>query len=141
MVVHLPGGVCMKTVLLVGLALVSCSGLFAQSQETCPTGFEDMMNYFTMAYPNRLANYMGPGNANPIYTSITPDLGLGFATTGIFLWVKNSAGFPWDIKVFDSNYIYDRATELSWTDPTTFKRFNLDLPMSKRCVPINQGGG
>ena len=131
----------MKTVLLVALALVSCSSLFAQSQETCPTGFEDMMNYFTMAYPNRLANYMGPGNANPIYTTITPDLGSNFATTGEFLWVKSSVGYPWDIKVYDSNYVYDRTTELSWTDPTAFKRFNIDLPMSRRCVPLHGSVG
>lgn len=131
----------MKTVLLVALALVSCSSLFAQNPETCPSGTEDMMNYFTMAYPNRLANYMGPGNSNPIYTSITPDLGSSFATIGQFLWVKSSVGYPWDIKVYDSNYIYDRTTELSWTDPTAFKRFNMDVPMSKRCVTINRGGG
>jgi len=100
-----------------------------------------MMNYFTMAYPNRLASYMGPGNANPIYTTITPDLGSSFAITGQFLWTKSAVGFPWDIKVYDSNYIYDRTTELSWTDATAFKRFNIDLPMSRRCVPIHDGGG
>jgi len=99
-----------------------------------------MMNYFTMAYPNRLTNHMGPGNANPIYTTVTPDLGSSFATTGQFLWVKSSVGFPWDIKVYDSDYIYDRTTELNWTDPTAFKRFNIDLPMSNRCIPINRGG-
>ena len=131
----------MKTVLLVALALVSGSSLFAQNPETCPKGTEDMMNYFTMAYPNRLTNYMGPGNANPIYTTITPDLGSSFATIGQYLWIKSSVGYPWDIKVYDSNYIYDRTTELSWTDPTAFKRFNIDLPMSKRCVTINRGGG
>jgi hypothetical protein len=100
-----------------------------------------MLNYFTMAYPNRLAHYMGPGNANPIYTTVTPDLGSSFATTGQFLWIKSSVGFPWDIRVYDSNYIYDRTTELGWTDPTTFKRFNIDLPTSRRCVPINHEGG
>ena len=130
----------MKTVLLVASVLVSCSSLFAQVK-SCPTGTEDMMNYFTMAYPNRLTNYMGPGNANPIYTTITPDLGSSFATTGLFVWTKSSVGYPWDIKVYDANYVYDRTTELSWTDPTAFKRFNLDLPMSKRCVGTNQWGG
>ena len=131
----------MKTVLLIALSLVSCSSLFAQNRETCPTGFEDMMNYFTMAYPNRLTNYMGPGNANPIYTTITPDLGSSFAITGQYLWIKSSVGYPWDIKVYDNNYIYDRTTELGWTDPTAFKRFNIDLPMSRRCVPIHASAG
>lgn len=99
------------------------------------------MNYFVMGYPNRLNNYMGPGNANPIYTTITPDLGSSFATSGQFDWTKSSVGYPWDIKTFDSNYIYDRTTELSWTDPTSFKRFNTDLPMSRRCVPVKRAGG
>lgn len=131
----------MKTVLLAALVLVSSSSLLAQERESCPTGTEDMLNYFTMAYPNRLDHYMGPGNANPVYTNVTPDLGSNFATTGQFLWIKSSLGFPWDIKVYDPHYIYDRATGLSGTDATAFKRFNKDLPTSKRCVTINQAGG
>jgi hypothetical protein len=100
-----------------------------------------MLKYFTMGYYNRLDHYMGPGNANPIYTVISPDLGATFATTGRFLWLKSAAGYPWDIKAFDSNYIYDRTTELSWTDPTSFKRFNTDMPLSRRCVAVNKSGG
>lgn len=107
---------------------------------SCPAGSEDMMNYFTMGYPNRLDNYMGPGNANPIYTTIVPDLGTAFATAGYFVWTKSAVGYPWDIKTFDSKYIYDRTTELSWTDPTAFKRFTTDLPMSPRCIKIGKAG-
>lgn len=103
---------------------------------TCPAGKEDMLNYFVMAYPNRTTNYMGPGNANPIYTTIVPDLGASFATSGYFVWAKGSQGYPWDIKSFDQNYIYDRTTELNWNDPTSFKRFDADLPISHRCVPL-----
>lgn len=131
----------MKSLILALLALLVCPSVFAQTTQSCPTGTEDMMNYFVMGYPNRLNSYMGPGNANPIYTNITPDLGSSFATTGQFEWTKSSVGFPWDIKTFDSNYIYDRTTELSWTDPTAFKRFNTDLPMSRRCVPVKRAGG
>src|SRR4029077_14354926 len=36
----------------------------------------------------------------------------------------------------DAKFVYDRSTELGWTDPTSFKRFNRDLPMSRRCVPV-----
>src|SRR5215469_7116122 len=135
------GGVSVKTVLLAAIILVSTSSLFAEDRESCPSGTEDMMNYFTMAYPNRLTHHMGPGNANPVYTDVTPDLGSSFATIGRFLWIKSSVGFPWDIKVYDPHYIYDRTTGVSGTDPTAFKRFNIDLPLSKRCVPISQGGG
>ena len=131
----------MKSLTLVLLVLLACPALFAQAIQSCPSATEDMMNYFVMGYPNRLSQYMGPGNANPIYTSITPDLGSSFATSGEFEWIKSSIGYPWDIKTFDSNYIYDRTTELSWTDPTAFKRFNTDLPLSRRCVPVNGAGG
>lgn len=129
----------MKYLLLTALGLALCAPLYAET-ESCPMGTEDMMNYFTMGYPNRLSNNMGPGNANPVYTNIFPDLGESFSTSGYFLWAKSSIGYPWDIKSFDQKYIYDRTTESSWTDPTTFKRFATDLPMSPRCVKIGREG-
>src|SRR5581483_11077526 len=135
-----PLGFRMRAVLVAILLSVSAVCLHAQTF-ACPTGSEDMMSYFAMAYPNRLANYMGPGNANPIYTTIVPDLGTSFANTGYFLWTKSSVGYPWDIKTFDTKYVYDRTTELSWSDPTAFKRFTTDLPMSRRCVKAGQSGG
>ena len=122
---------------MIGIALSSSA--LSQTM-SCPSESEDMMNYFSMGYPSRLANYMGPGNANPIYTTIVPELGDSFATTGFFLWTKSSVGYPWDIKTFDQKYIYDRTTELGWTDPTSFKRFNIDLPVAKRCVQVGQSG-
>jgi hypothetical protein len=99
-----------------------------------------MMKYFTMNYPNRVDHFMGPGNANPVYTSIAPELNSSYASQGYFLWIKSPAGYPWDIKAFDSKYIYDRTTELSWTDPQSFKRFIKDLPMSPRCIPVGEPG-
>lgn len=107
---------------------------------SCPAGSEDMMSYFTMGYPARLDSHMGPGNANPIYTTIVPDLGTAFAPTGYFVWTKSSTGYPWDVKTFDTKYVYDRTTELTWTDPTSFKRFTADLPMSPRCIPAGKAG-
>ena len=92
------------------------------------------MNYFVMAYPARVDSFMAPGNANPIYTSIFPDDATNnYAASGYFVWTKSPVGYPWDIKTFDTQYVYDRTTELSWTDPTTFKRFDHDLPMTRRC--------
>jgi hypothetical protein len=100
-----------------------------------------MMNYFVMAYPARVDSHMAPGNANPIYTSISPDDNTNnYASSGYFLWIKSLAGYPWDIKTFDNQYVYDRATELGWDDPTSFKRFDTDLPMTRRCVPPMWGG-
>ena len=116
---------------------IVCLSTFAAGQTfSCPAGTEDMMSYFAMSYPNRVDNFMGPGNANPIYTSIVPELQNAYAPQGYFLWTKSASGFPWDIKTFDSKYVYDRATELNWTDPTSFKRFTTDLPMSPRCVSM-----
>src|SRR5438552_7553403 len=68
--------------------------------------------------------HMGPGNANPIYSAIFPDNGLSFATTGYFVWTKGANGYPWDVKTFDQNFVYDRSTELTWTDPQTFKKLD-----------------
>ena len=119
------------------LLALALSGAASAQTFSCPSGTEDMLNYFLMAYPNRVDHYMGPGNANPIYSSISPDLQSAFATQGYFVWTKSVNGYPWDVKAFDTNYVYDRSTELSWTDPTSFKRFNADLPMSPRCVSTN----
>jgi hypothetical protein len=105
---------------------------------SCPSGTEDMMNYFSMGSPNQKTKFMGPGNANPIYTTVVPDYGASYAKSGYLVWTKSSARYPWDVKTFDQNYIYDRTTELSWTDATSFKRFSYDLPMSPRCVAVGQ---
>jgi hypothetical protein len=126
--------------LLLALALLAGMPMYAQSSFTCPAGTEDMLKYFVMAYPNRLTHYMGPGNANPVYTTVEPELGAKYSTTGRFLWIKSSAGYPWDVKAFDQNFVYDRSTELNWNDPTSFKRFTSDLPMSHRCVTVGTAG-
>ncbi|MGH9512225.1 MAG: hypothetical protein ACRD2U_08825 [Terriglobales bacterium] len=127
--------------LFLAVALTACPILgHAQSSFTCPTGYEDMMNYFVMAYPNRVDNHMGPGNANAVYSAIFPDDNTNnYAASGYFLWIKSPSGYPWDIKTFDTQYVYDRATELGWTDPTSFKRFDKDLPMTRRCLPVWAG--
>ena len=30
-----------------------------------------------------------------------------------FYWVKNSKGYPWDVKKYDANFIYDTITEIN----------------------------
>ncbi len=99
-----------------------------------------MLEYFVMAYPARLTNYLGPGNANPIYTAVVPEEGSDYAKSGYFVWMKSASGSPWDIKTFDQNYVYDRTTELRWNDPTSFKRFVKDMPISFRCVTTGKAG-
>jgi len=116
--------------------------VYAQQTFSCPgNNKEDMLTYFVMGYPDRVDHYMGPGNANPIYTSINPDLGSGgYALQGTFVWIKSANGYPWDVDTFDSNFIYHRSTELKWSDPTTFKRQAQDMPIAPRCIAIKGAG-
>ena len=129
----------MKKYLLLCIVALACTTAYAQTF-SCPSGTEDMLDYFMMGYPNRTSIHMGPGNANPIYSSITPEDGSAYDTQGYFVWTKSSSGYPWDVKTFDSNYVYDRSTELTWTDPTSYKRFDTDLPISPRCIAVGAAG-
>ena len=97
----------MKVVLCL-FALTLCISAATQAQQSfqCPKGTEDMLSYFVMAYPSRADHYMGPGNANPIYTSIDPEIQTGYAPQGTFFWVKSASGYPWDVNTFDQNYVY-----------------------------------
>jgi hypothetical protein len=112
----------------------------------CSRNSEDMLNYFLMDYPDRTDHFMGIGvgalNSNPIYSSITPEIAsAGYTKSGTFIWTKTPSGYPWDVRTYDQDYIYDRATELLWTDPTSFKRFTQDMPISPRCVSTRSDGG
>jgi hypothetical protein len=123
-----------KVLVLLFICASTCLSAHAQSAFQCGKNTEDMMNYFLMDYPDRIDNSMGSLLANPIYSSVDPDLGAGYAKQGYFVWTKGVLGYPWDVRTFDKNYIYDRATELVWIDPTSFKRFTQDMPISPRCV-------
>ena len=49
------------------------------------------------------------------------------------LWfTKTLNGFPWDVKPYDTQAIYDRVTELDWNSPRDFKQFNPPLAMCPR---------
>jgi hypothetical protein len=112
----------------------------ARAQFSCSTSQDDMLDWFTMRYPDRIDHHMA-GNSNPSYTYMNPDNGGGgYADTGYFLWIKGVSGNPWDIKTWDRKFIYDRSTELWWKDPTSFKRFNQDLRLSPRCIPTGKAG-
>jgi hypothetical protein len=95
------------------------------------------MRYFAMSKQNRDSQFMN-GTPNPIYTEVFPDQ--DFASSGYWFWLKSSRAHGFDVKAFDSDYIYMRSTELTWTDNTTFKRFVRDLPIAHRCVPANAAG-
>jgi len=60
-----------------------------------------------------------------------------------FYWVKNAKGYPWDVKKYDANFIYDSITEVNWTDPHAFKKHigpnGKGYPVTPRFVPYVPG--
>lgn len=118
------------------LFLLVATASFAQNF-ACPSGTADMMKYFAMSEARRPLYHMA-GSANPIYSEVFPNQ--DFAQSGYWLWLKSASAHGFDVKAFDANFIYDRSTELDWTDNSTFKRFVHDLPISPRCITSGKPG-
>jgi len=55
------------------------------------------------------------GSANPLYTSMRKSR---------FYWTKTAGGYPWDIQLYDNDFVYLWMTELNWQNPRTYKVFN-----------------
>jgi hypothetical protein len=118
------------------LAVAACSPLapsaFGQIQSTtsCPAGnrYWDVLSVMMMD-PGLAADYHMEGITNGlpsayVYTIWDKD-------QSKIYYVKNPQGNPWDINLYDSNYIYQWVTELGvvngvnhWNDPTSCKKFN-----------------
>jgi len=75
-----------------------------------------------------------PDTKNGHYNMVYP-------MSGTFYWVKSSAGYPWDINLFDQNFIYQSITEYKWTDPHTYKIFNTPIKWTPRCIKIPSTSG
>ena len=88
----------------------------------------DMLDWMTMRPDLRDAHHL-TGTANPIYTHVAPHR---------IYWTKTEQGFPWDIQLYDNNYIYLWVTELDWRNPRTYKVFHSprlgrkNLPLAPR---------
>jgi len=125
----------MKFFVSLVLVAILTPARFAPAQNSatfsCPMGKSDMMTYFVMAKPMRTTQFMH-GSANSIYTEVFPDE--DFAEKGYWFWLKSPKAHGFDVKAFDRERVYMRSTELTWTDNTTFKRFEKDLPIAERCV-------
>jgi hypothetical protein len=74
----------------------------------------DMLSWMTMN-PTLSSDHHMAGTANSLFTSMT--------STRMY-WTKTAAGYPWDIQLFDKNFIYLWVTELDWQNPRTFKVFH-----------------
>ena len=96
-----------------------------------------MMKYFVLDQRIRRDHFLD-GKPNPIHTEVFPDE--DFAASGYWFWIKSPKAHGFDVKSFDEKYIYMRATELTWEDNTSFKRFDHDLPTAARCVPEGSAG-
>jgi len=105
----------MKYLLLALLGLLVCLvGCGAKSSSTnvpqqTPSGSTtyDMLEWMTMRSDLSMDHHMA-GTANPLYTSVSADR---------FFWTKTAGGYPWDIQLYDENYLYLWVTKLDLTCP------------------------
>jgi hypothetical protein len=92
----------------------------------------DMLDWMTM---DPFGSYM-TGTGTPIWTVMD-------SANNQFYWVKKAQGYPWDVKKYDANLIYDWITEVSWTDPTNYKKHigsnGMGYPLTPRFVPYTVG--
>ncbi|MCU1295738.1 MAG: hypothetical protein JWO91_16 [Acidobacteriaceae bacterium] len=117
--------------------VVLLAGSSSAQNFACPAGQIDIMKYFTLDETRRPNQFMS-GSPNPIYTEVYPNQ--DFATSGYWFWLKSPSAHGFDVKAFDQNYVYMRATELNWTDNSSFKRFIHDLPIAARCITSGKPG-
>jgi len=118
-------------VVIIG-ALGAVPAASAETTISCPAGTYDMLDWMTMDSDLRSTYHM-EGTSNPLYTVME---------SGKFHWVKGGLGYPWDIQLYDSKYIYLWITELSWTVPQSYKKFtnNTNLPLAPRCAVAGSPG-
>ena len=132
------------------LAVAACLPLvpdsFGQIQSTisCQSGEWDILSVMMMD-PGLASGYHMEGLTNGlpssyVYTMWDP-------SQSKIYYVKNPQGNPWDINIYDSNYIYQSVTELGmwhgvnhWNDPTSCRKFlngaqNSTSELSMRWAP------
>jgi hypothetical protein len=131
----------------------------AQATTTCPAGYWDMADVVMMDQSLRNNNYHLEGE---ISTPAGPD-GNSYlnesapstnnSSSGKLQYVKTYQtapgqtglkGYPWDINLYDSQYIYLWVTEQSWADPWAYKKFNsgsndYSMRLARRCVVPGDG--
>lgn len=126
----------MKKQLFLGLIFLSCMGVFlrtnvahAEQTMSCSNGTYDMLDWMTLDSDLRSQKHL-TGTSNPLYTTMEGDK---------FYWTKGGNGSPWDVQLYDNNYIYLWVTEYSWNDPNSYKKSdkNTNEPLVPRCA---QGG-
>jgi hypothetical protein len=120
-----------------------------QSTITCPAGRGnwDVLSVMMMD-PGLASSYHMEGITNGLPSAYVYTL--WDQSQNKVYYVKNPQGNPWDINLYDSDYIYQWVTELGvwngvnhWNDPTSCKKFNngsqeqtsnLSMRWAARCV-------
>lgn len=106
----------------------------AEQTITCPPGQYDMLDWLTLDSDLRGNHYFS--DSTPLYTVVY--------TSGStkFYWLKGGSGYPWDINLYDNNYIYRWVTENVWGDPYTYKKAYTDTnkPFVARCAAAGSPG-
>jgi len=115
------------------LLLVACfSSAFGQIQSTIACaqgrGYWDVLSVMMMD-PGLAAGYHMEGLTKGLPSSYIYTI--WEENQSKVYYVKNPQGNPWDINLYDSNYVYQWVTELQtwngknhWNDPTSCKKFN-----------------
>jgi hypothetical protein len=95
----------------------------AEQTINCRSGEYDLLDWMSIDSDLCESHFMT--GSNPEYTLLTSEK---------FYYTKGQAGYPWDINLFDNNYIYLWITEYNWNDPHTYKKFtyNTNMPIAPR---------
>src|SRR5579864_887691 len=111
-----------------------CLVLFAPlAGATCASNQYDMSQWVQLS-PSLATSKHLTGNANPLYYSDR-----AYDSPYEIIQMKGSTsgkGYPWDVDIQTSAYIYQWATENVWSDPTTYKAFatKFTMPWMPRCI-------
>lgn len=91
----------------------------------------DILSYMLPNQVWAMSNYLAMAGTTPGTTGQP----LHPYVQGNQIWeMKGNGGYPWDSFTFDSNYLYQSITELTWTVNTTFKIF------ASKSWPLGNGG-
>lgn len=109
----------------------------------------DLLTWVIMNLADRSSKHMTGTNTNSYHVLDTdPAYPVGFPP-GVFIWIKNVLGNPWDIEKYDLNTLYHWITEDGdpvdqpacvaagfpggcWGDPSAYKRFLTPVPFMPR---------
>lgn len=101
--------------------ITTLSAAQVQSTITCQSGDWDTLSIM-MLDPGLASGYHmeGEGPNGPTAYNYTT-----WNQSQTKLWmVKNKQGYPWDIDLYDQQYVYQWVTELNWSTDSECKKFN-----------------